>query len=205
MNEHIMICVSNPLHAAKLIQRGRMLATAMQGKATVLWLCPVAYDEMNYEQVQTRRLFESLCEQYDTPLIVRSCEGKRFTQSIAEVARSEGVTQIVIGQSCKSRIGLVFGTSAIDELIAVTDEVDVHVVHVVDQTERKGAVHEQGVPCSIESDDGGMRINLTPAPDATTSGIFFRRSTTDFDHGHCVIKKGGKLEVHEVLDGRITS
>lgn len=203
MTEHILICVSNPLHAAKLIQRGKMLATAMDGKATVLWLCRAAYDEMNYAQVQTRGLFESLCEQHATPLLIHSLEGDAFSHAIAEVAKREEVSQIVIGQSGKSRMGIVFGKSAVDELIAATDGIDIHIVHVVNRTEKGDTEHEQGVPCTLEKDSNGLKINLNPKNSQTPSGIFFRRSTTDFDHGHCVIRKNGKLEVHTVLDGRI--
>lgn len=198
-----MICVSNPLHAAQLIQRGKTLASAMNGKATVLWLCSSAYDEMNYAQVQTRGLFESLCEQHSIPLLVRSLDGDTFSHAIADVAQQEGVTQVVIGQSAKSRISLVFGKSTVEELIAATDEIDIHIVHVIDLVKPGETDHEQGVPCSLEKDGDGLRVNLNLQSTQRASGIFFRRSTTDFDHGHCVIRKNGKLEVHTVLDGRV--
>ncbi|EAR63139.1 hypothetical protein B14911_01730, partial [Bacillus sp. NRRL B-14911] len=67
--ETILVCVSSPQHAETLIQRGKLLADAFKGKCYVLSVLPGQEKDLEFNQIQTKMLFESLAEKYGLPAI----------------------------------------------------------------------------------------------------------------------------------------
>lgn len=77
MKENILICVSNPNHAEILAQRGKKLKEAFQGDGYILSVENRKQEELDFNELQTKYLFESLAEKYGLNMLSKYAEGKK--------------------------------------------------------------------------------------------------------------------------------
>lgn len=201
--EKVLICISNPLHASRLIRRGATLVRAFDGEGAILWVTSKPYDPRDFNQLQTFSLFETLAQQHQFPLIVECCEETSFKEVVVRIARQKKFTQIVLGNPGQTRLASFFRGALVEELINETGEVDLHVVHVSRQPYIELEDHDRGIPALIEWQDDEAKLTFELPSDKEPDGIFFRSNITEFDHGHFVIKEGSQLKVFQVADRKL--
>lgn len=204
MNENILVCISNPEHAEKLIQRGKLLSTAFRCDCLVVSVQKGIEDEMDFNQLQLQLFFDVLSKKHDVRYIRTFAEGKQISSVIAALTEEYGITQIVLGQSVQTKLEMVMKSSLINELFQKLEGVDIHVVEVTrNSLGMKFDNYERGtqarliktgeefclVSYSESKEDGGIR------------GVFFRETTTDFMNGFLVVHQEGEHLIVKINDG----
>ncbi|MEB1809863.1 MAG: universal stress protein [Bacillaceae bacterium] len=201
LKETILVCISHPIHAEKLIQRGKALAKAFDGECLVLSVDTKAYDELNFSQLQTKYLFESLAKKYEVKLITRNTDAKNIASAIAETALEKNVTQIVIGQSIQTKVQLWTKEPIINNLLKKITGIDIHIVEVNRDFYYEGDSYERGNHAHLIEEDGHYILSFDSLTNDHLKGIFFKEHSTDFSNGFFVIAEPNELKVIRIHEG----
>ena len=123
---------------------------------------------------------------------------------IAEVAHEFNITQIIIGQTARSRWEEITKGSFLNMLLREIPFVDLHVVSVARTVKGvEGDEFEKGVRYYLVKDGDSYKINFTQSKNCQIEGIFFKEIGTDFDNGIFKFMHDNKLYQAEVTDDRI--
>ena len=109
--EHILICLSSSPSNVKIIQTAGEMAKAYQGTLTALFVETPDYPYMQPEDQKRLQKNIELAKQLGASL--EQVSGEDISYQIAEYARINGITKIVVGQSSTMRN--VFGTKSLTE------------------------------------------------------------------------------------------
>jgi two-component system, OmpR family, sensor histidine kinase KdpD len=203
--EKIVVCISNPAHAEKLIQRGKVLANAFNGECLVLNVLKAPFDELDYNQLQTKMMFESLAKKYEVEFFNEEAKTKKVSYQIADFVEKNNATQIVLGQTTKSRLELVLQESLINHLFEKLDGVDLHLVEV----SREVTLEEEfdrGISATLLKTENGYHLSLKGDTNQNgLDGIFYQVRSTDFSNGFFVIKKEKEHQVIKVIHGKVNT
>lgn len=198
-----MVCISNPNNAEQLIQRAKVLANAFNGECLVLYVLSAQYDELDFNQLQTKLMFEYLAEKYSVKFHAEPSKFKRVSHHIAMFAEKNNATQIVIGQTTQSKLELVINESFINSLLEKLEGVDIHIVEV----ERAVNIDEEyhrGTPAVLVKKNDEFHLSFeNDVKEAIQKGIFYQTVSSDFSNGFFVIKKENEHQVLKVIHGKI--
>lgn len=201
--EKIVVCISNPYHAEKLIQRGMLLANAFQGECLALNVLSAPYDELDFNQLQTKLMFEKLAAKYKVQIITEPSSFKKVSHHIAKFAETNQVTQIVIGQVTQTKLELALKESLINSLLDKLEGVDIHIVEVTREVDTDEE-YQRGIPAEIVKENGEFHVSFTTDDKQTIQkGIFYKTMSSDFPNGFFVIKKEKEHQVLKVVHGKI--
>ncbi|WP_013323313.1 universal stress protein [Gloeothece verrucosa] len=125
VKERILVCVSTYQHSVKLLRRGARIASQMKARLYGLYVSNperfLTKDESLY--IET---CEKLCEQFGGKFL--RVERVDVTKAIADVAHQYHITQVVLGQTQKSRWQLFLKGSPVQQLIGYLKDVDLHII-----------------------------------------------------------------------------
>jgi K+-sensing histidine kinase KdpD len=201
MQETILVCVNHPMHAARLLARGICIAEAFHGRAMILNIHPRPYDELDFNELQTKNLIQALAAKHGVGLIERVSSGGNLAATIIAAAREESATQIVIGMSAQSRLHSLFSDSLPNQLLKLKSGMDLHIVQVDrvfwSEPEFDRGQHAWLVP----NKEGNFCIRLESADAAVAEGTFFRWATTEFEDGFFVPLGDDRVHVFPVNEG----
>lgn len=201
--EKIIVCISNPNHAEKLIQRGKVLANAFNGQCMVLNILKVPFDELDFNQLQTKLMFESLAAKYQVEMITEPSKYKKISHHIAEFTEKNHATQIVLGHAVQTKFELVLQESFINNLFEKLEGVDIHLVEVTREINDEVEFH-RGISAVLIHKDGGYELSLNDKENhAVKKGIFYQSNATDFSNGFFVIKNEKEHQVVKVEQGKV--
>ncbi|MBD3886580.1 sensor histidine kinase KdpD [Phormidium tenue FACHB-886] len=125
IHERVMVCVSTYLNAVQLIRRGARIAGYMHAPFYCLFVDdPDRF--LNKAESLHIETCERLCKEFGGEFIRVSNQNK--ANAIAEVARNYHVTQIVIGESQRSRWKLMLHGSLTHKLLRSLKNIDVHII-----------------------------------------------------------------------------
>ncbi|WP_026673403.1 hypothetical protein [Alkalihalobacterium bogoriense] len=204
MVENILVCVSNPNHAEKLIQRGKTLADAFSGNCYVLFVSPNSPDRLSFNEVQLKVFYESLADKYRLSFIIRY-EQKNVAVSVCEVTNEYNITQIVLGQAIQSRFEYVMKEPLINSILKRISSVDIHVVEVSREWFYETESHDKGVPSFLSKSEEGYALSFEKPLHPLIQGIFFKESSTDFENGFFVIRNETDFTVIRVRNGTVNN
>ena len=125
VHERVLVCVSTYPNSAQLLRRGGRLATLMRCRLFALF---VDHPErfLSREESLYVETCERLCQQLEGEFIrVKSTD---VAQAIADTAKKYHVTQVVLGQSQKSRWDLLLRGSLVQQLVRYLKDIDLHVI-----------------------------------------------------------------------------
>ena len=125
VHERVLVCVSTYPNSVHLLRRGGRLATVMRGRLFALF---VDHPErfLTREESLYVETCERLCQQLEGEFIrVKSTD---VAQAIADTAKKYHVTQVVLGQSQKSRWDLLLRGSLVQQLVRYLKDIDLHVI-----------------------------------------------------------------------------
>ena len=125
VQERVLVCVSTQADSSRLLRRGARIANYMKAK-----LYAVFVDHPDRFLTKDESLYLEMCEHYCKEVggeFLR-VKGDNVPEAIAEVARKNLVTQVVLGQSQKSRWRLLLRSSTVQQLMRHLKAVDLHII-----------------------------------------------------------------------------
>jgi two-component system, OmpR family, sensor histidine kinase KdpD len=201
--ERIVVCISNPYFAEKLIQRGKVLADAFKGECIVLNVLRVPFDELDFNQFQTKLMFEGLADKYKVQLMSEPSKFKKIAYHIAQFAEEQKATQIVIGQVPLSKLELMLQDSLINNLLEKLECVDLHIVEVTREV-NESEEFNKGISAAIIKQDDEFELSLNAdCNHEGIKGIFYQMRSSDFTNGFFVRKYGNEHKVIKVSHGKV--
>ena len=125
VHERVLVCVSTYPNSLQLLRRGARLATQLHARFYAVFVNnPERF--LNKQESLHIEMCEDFCKQMGGEFI--RIEGNDVTRAIAEVAQTHRVTQIVLGQTQKSRWQLLFKPSPMQQLMKYVKDVDLHII-----------------------------------------------------------------------------
>ncbi|PAE25639.1 histidine kinase [Bacillus sp. 7894-2] len=205
MKENILICVSNPDHAERLVQRGKKLKEAFQGEGYILSVENRKQEEFNFNELQTKYLFESLAEKYGMKMLAKYAGEKKTARVIADVAEEYKITQIILGQAVQTKLERLVKASLINELFQLLDGVDIHVAEVSRKVHDPSDDTDKGMPAQVVKKGSDYHLILGESHENGINGTFFKTLSSDFSNGFFVIQRGNNHEVLRIHHGIVDS
>jgi two-component system sensor histidine kinase KdpD len=206
MDESILVCVFYGPNGERLINRGNKLADMLDCPLYILTVDALPLDEFDAEKSAYVERWKELAEEYGAEeFIIRDHENRPSAKVIAEVARDLNITQIVVGQTARSRWEEITKGSFMNTLLREIPFVDFHVVSVDRHTKREDHEEfEKGARCYLVKDGDTYKISFSQTKDCQYEGIFFKDIGTDFNNGIFRFMHNHKLYQAEVTDDHLT-
>lgn len=125
IHERVLVCVSTYPNAIQLIRRGARIAGYMHAPFYCLFVDDPDRFLTKVESLHIETC-EGLCKEFGGEFIRASNQDK--AKAIAEVAKDYYITQIVIGESQRSRWRLMLRGSLTHKLLRSLKNIDVHII-----------------------------------------------------------------------------
>lgn len=125
IHERILVCVSTYPNSVQLLRRGTRLASYMNAP---LYAVFIAEQErfLTKEESLYVETCEKLCKEFGGTFI--RVASNNIAKAIAEIACNYHITQIIIGESQKSRWKLLLRGSLTQQLVRLLKNVDLHII-----------------------------------------------------------------------------
>ncbi len=125
VHERVLVCVSTYPNSLQLLRRGARLATQLHARFYAVFVSdPERF--LNKQESLHIEMCENFCKQMGGEFI--RIVGNNVTRAIAEVAQAHRITQIVLGQTQKSRWQLLLKPSPMQQLMKYVKDVDLHII-----------------------------------------------------------------------------
>lgn len=128
VKEKILVCVQYSSTAEKLIRRGWRMADRLNAELYVLNVERENIDSLSAGKKQTIEEWKALTNQFDARFVLEESKGKKPADVIIEVAKRLQVTQILLGQSARTRWEEIRKGSIVNEIMRQTKHIDIHIV-----------------------------------------------------------------------------
>ncbi|MED2029950.1 KdpD-like non-kinase potassium sensor [Bacillus thuringiensis] len=128
VKEKILVCVQYSSTAEKLIRRGWRMADRLNAELYVLNVERENIDSISAGKKQTIEEWKSLTNQFDASFVLEEEKGRKPADVIIEVAKRLQVTQILLGQSARTRWEEIRKGSIVNEIMRETKYIDIHIV-----------------------------------------------------------------------------
>lgn len=125
IHERVLVCVSTYPNSLQLLRRGARIASYMHGRLYVIF---VDHPDRFLTKDESLHLetCERLCQEFGGEFIrVRNSD---ISHAIADAAQKYRISQIVMGESRKSRWQLFFNGSLTHRILYLMKQVDVHII-----------------------------------------------------------------------------
>ncbi|MGN5653405.1 KdpD-like non-kinase potassium sensor [Bacillus sp. Brlt_9] len=128
VKEKILVCVQYSSTAEKLIRRGWRMADRLNAELYVLNVERENIDSLSAGKKQTIEEWKALTNQFDACFVLEEAKGRKPADVIIEVAKRLQVTQILLGQSARTRWEEIRKGSIVNEIMRETKYIDIHIV-----------------------------------------------------------------------------
>ncbi len=125
IQERILICISTYPNSIQLLRRGARIANQMHGRFYVLF---VSHPHQFLSKSETLHIetCKRLCEEFEGEFL--RVESDNVVSVILAVAAEQHITQIVLGETRRSRWTLMIKGSIVQRLMQVLPQVDLHII-----------------------------------------------------------------------------
>ncbi len=123
IKEHIAVAVRAEARDARLIRRGGRMAQRLSANLNVVHVKERPYSS---DELEVLNALESLTREFNATWHV--IEGRDIASSLVSFIRREDVTQIVLGETHRSRLTEIVKGSVVHEVMRRTHGVDVYVI-----------------------------------------------------------------------------
>lgn len=199
LDESILVCVYYGQNGERLIRRGHKMASMLDCPLYILSVDSQPLDTFDAEKSRYIEQWKRLSEELEVEqFILRDNEKRPIQKVISDVAKSYGISQIIVGQSAQSRWEEITKGSFLNVLLKEVPFVDFHIVAVQRPTEEElYDTYEKGVRAYIIKENENFKVTFTCPKYASIEGIFFKEIGTDFDNGIFKFTYNDKMyEVH---------
>ena len=125
IHERILVCVSTYPNSLQLLRRGARLANYMHAQLYVLFIDAPDRFLTKAESLHVETC-ERLCKEFEGTFIRVS--NSNVLKAIVDTAKSYRITQIVMGESQKSRWQILFKGSLTQRILRLLKNVDIHII-----------------------------------------------------------------------------
>src|SRR4028119_59686 len=125
VHERVLVCVSTYPNSSQLLRRGARIASQMHARLYALY---VGHPErfLTKDESLYIEMCEQLCRQFGGEFL--RLTSADIPKVIADTANKHHITQVVLGQSQKSRWDLLLRGSAVQQLMRYLKDVDLHII-----------------------------------------------------------------------------
>jgi len=123
--ERILVCISTYPNSLQLLRRGARLANYMNAPLYVVFVANPDRFLSKEESLHIHNC-EKLCQEFEGTFI--RVTNSNIAQAIAEVAEKYRITQIVIGESQRSRWQILLKGSLTQRLVRLLKNIDIHII-----------------------------------------------------------------------------
>lgn len=184
MNEIILVCVYYGPNGERLIQRGCNLAAMMDCPLYILTIDAKPLDELDAEKSDYIARWKELADEHDqATFIFKGKQNLPVSKVIAQVARENGVTQIILGQTARSLWVQITKGSIINDLLHEIPFVDLHIISVSRHLRNDEGKFDKGVRAYLVKEGEYYRVIFQHTKNVEYEGIFFKEFGTDFNNG----------------------
>lgn len=133
VHERVMVCISTHPHASQLLRRGARIAGQMRARFYTLF---VEHPErfLSKDEVLYLEMCEQFCHNFGGEFL--RVQRTDIAKAIADIAYEHHITQVVIGQTRRSRWQLLLGRTPAQELLGFLKGVDLHIIGIDSQHNR---------------------------------------------------------------------
>ncbi|MBM7646020.1 two-component system sensor histidine kinase KdpD [Scopulibacillus daqui] len=129
INEKIMVCVQHGGNAERLIRRGWRIANRLKTELIILHVTNEASVNRTAEERKKIQGWKRLAAQFNARFIVKQMNNRqKIAKVITDAAASLGVTQIILGQSARSRWEEILRGSIVNTIMRHSSGIDIHIV-----------------------------------------------------------------------------
>lgn len=125
IHERVMVCVSTYPNSLQLLRRGARLAGYMNAPLYVMFVSDPDRFLTKEESLHIETV-EKLCKEFGGEFI--RVKSSNISRAIAELAQQFHITQIVIGESQRSRWKILLRGSLTQQLVRLLKNIDIHII-----------------------------------------------------------------------------
>lgn len=128
--ERLMVCISSSPNSKKLIRRGARIANRYKCEWYVVTVnsTRLLFDNYSEEDKKMLNSHEQLAKQLGADMIYLT--GRSVSETLADYANQKHITQIVMGQSSRTKVETFFRGSTINKLIKIIRNVEIHLIPI---------------------------------------------------------------------------
>jgi len=125
IHERVLVCISTNPQSIQLLRRGARIANQMKGRLFVLF---VSHPQQFLSRPEALHIetCQRLTQEFSGEFI--RIEGEDVVQAIAQVIQTHHITQIVLGETRRSRWQLFWQGSIVQRLMRLHPHVDLHII-----------------------------------------------------------------------------
>jgi two-component system, OmpR family, sensor histidine kinase KdpD len=125
IHERVLVCISTYPNSLQLLRRGARLANYMNAPLFALFVAdPDRF--LTKEESLHIDMCEKLCQEFEGTFI--RVTSSNVAKAIAEVAQKYHITQIIIGESQRSRWQILLKGSLTQKLVRLLKNIDLHII-----------------------------------------------------------------------------
>jgi two-component system, OmpR family, sensor histidine kinase KdpD len=128
LKERILVCVQNGPTAEKLIRRGWRMANRLNAELYVVTVERDNVENMPQAKKESVDKWRKLAEQFQATFLLEKMNHRTPAKVISEVAKKLQVTQILLGQSARTRWEEITKGSIVNTIMRETKNIDIHIV-----------------------------------------------------------------------------
>jgi two-component system sensor histidine kinase KdpD len=125
IHERVLVCISTYPHSIQLLRRGARIASQMNGRLFVLFVAPPNQFLSKPEALHIETC-QRLTQDFEGEFIRQ--ESDNVVEAIAQIASTYRITQIVLGESHRSRWHLFLRGSIVQRLMRSLPNIDLHII-----------------------------------------------------------------------------
>ena len=206
MDESILVCVYYGPNGERLIRRGCKIASMLNCPLYILTVDSRPFDEMDAEKTHYIKKWKQLAAEHEgAEFILKDNEPRPVAKVIADIARKKHITQIILGQTARSRWEQITKGSLINSLLKEIPFVDLHIVSVSRYIKDEEGLYQKGIRAYLVKEGAHYRLTFNHTKDVVYEGIFFKEQGTDFDNGIFKFMKDQETLQVYVNDGTVTN
>ncbi|WP_141432248.1 KdpD-like non-kinase potassium sensor [Bacillus sp. 03113] len=126
--EKILVCVHFGPTAEKLIRRGWRMANRLKADLFILNIASEDMDSFNQEKRQKIQQWKILADQFNAEFLLEEQGKRKPAEVIIEIAKKYHITQILLGQSARTRWEEIRKGSIVNTIMRKTSNIDIHIV-----------------------------------------------------------------------------
>ncbi|WP_282034635.1 KdpD-like non-kinase potassium sensor [Metabacillus indicus] len=128
VHEKILVCVGYGPTAEKLIRRGWRMANRLRAQLFILHAAKLPEESFTQEMREKIEKWKLLSSQFNAVFLLEHERNRKPADIIIETATKHHVTQILLGQSARTRWEEIRKGSIVNTIMRKTENIDIHIV-----------------------------------------------------------------------------
>lgn len=128
LQERIMVCVKLNGNARKLMYRGFRMASRLKAKLYIMTILDRDEARLSKQEAEVLRIIRESGTSFQADVLIVQTSKQRLDKRITEIANEKRITQLILGQSARTRWQEVRRGSIVNAIMRDTKNLDIHVV-----------------------------------------------------------------------------